>query len=170
MQYTGIVASSEGEWCALQSRPNEGARFKTKISRIGIPHFIPSIEIKRTYYTAHGKRERVWHRPMYGSYIFFPTDAVSDALKTTNVARVRYDNWPGRMRRELIAIEEEMSRLQAFDSDMRPGRLVRVNYGPLEGTTGTLKEIRRERAYLFVTLLGAPREMEMDVADLELAS
>lgn len=170
MQNQGIVASSSGEWCALQARPNEGTRFKAKVARIGLPHFIPAIEIKKTYYTAHGKRERVWQRPMYGSYIFFPTDAVQDALKTTNVARVRYDSWPGRMRRELIAIEEEMGRLQAFDSDMRPGRLVRVNHGSLEGTTGTLKEIRRDRAFLFVSILGAPREMEMDVIDLELAS
>lgn len=171
MQNIGIVAATDCDWAAAQAKPNEGRNLRTKLARQGVPFFIPSEEIRRTYTRSNGKSyPKTISRSLYPGYCFIPVSAIDEAWETTNLSRVRVDSWEGRMRRELIAIEAEMGWRKFFDADMKVGRMIRVAFGPLEGIRGEVSGVRRDRVQFYVTILGRPAEMEMDIGDLELAS
>ncbi|MCA9278752.1 MAG: hypothetical protein H6815_11230 [Phycisphaeraceae bacterium] len=155
-------------WHIVRSRSRQEKLIAEFLENNSIGFYMPMIRVERKY--AH--RMRVTDQPLFNGYVFlFGTrDDTFKLLGTKRASQVLQVPDQVRFARELSHIRQAIDAGQTLElfPGLKPGTLVRVTRGTLEGLTGVvIDESRPGWVHLQVHVLGQSACVEVSPASLE---
>lgn len=154
------------QWLVVHTRPQWERIVCRQLDKwYGIAHFCPFHKVKRRY----TDRTREMETPLFKNYVFVQVDNYKDRLKVLQldgvVNYVRYLGQPASMQeKEIETLREIVRDYMHFQLTpvVIPGRHLKLKEGVLEGFTGIVQEVSKNKVYLELPQLGFKLEAWMD--------
>ncbi|HEY4309131.1 MAG TPA: transcription termination/antitermination NusG family protein [Pirellulales bacterium] len=162
------AVETERRWWVAYTKVRQEKRLAEDLACREVPFYLPLIERRYMY---RGRRLRS-QEPLFGSYIFLFADQHERAqsLATKRIVHLLPVIDGRRLHNDLVQVQ----RLIAADvpltieSQLRPGRRVRVRHGCFAGIEGIIEaRCRQTRLIVAVTFLQQGVSVELDDAMLE---
>ena len=170
-------------WVAVRTSPNKEKAVRAALKRIGHTVYLPA-EVRRSRARKTGPRRRIIV-PMFPGYLFIEAPSVyleslflHSIRETKNVKRFvtaadgapcEIADWKIDRLRATIKDHHRLDAERKANTRIRKGIKAKVRSGALAGKSGNVTYVRGNKAKLLAWVLGAPREIEIDARELEVA-
>ena len=158
-------------WWVAHTKSRFEKAFAWDLHRKAIPYFLPMVE----RVTVSGGKKRRGLAPLFAGYVFFQGQREQryEALLTDRLCQVIEVPEQARLMGELRSIWTVLEQKATLDLYLFAaiGRRCRIRSGPFEGIEGvvTVREERKARFVLQVSILGQGASLEIDADLLESA-
>jgi len=157
-----------GRWWVAHTKARAEKAFAGELACRNVAYFLPMVERVRIY---GGKKQRVM-LPLFASYVFFcgGDEDRYTAMTTNRLCQTIEVIDQGTLIAELAAIEKALTGQAELDPYpfTTVGQRCRITAGALKGIEGVIiKQAKRARVVLEVSILGQGALMEIDVDLLE---
>ena len=151
-------------WYAIYTRPRHEKKVHAKLTEKDIETFLPMITRKRQW----KDRKKNVEMPLFSSYLFvdFEYKYRFDVLETDGVVKIVNFNgvpavvpdWQIESLKQMLAFPKTLQ----LETYIRPGELVEVTEGPMQGMRGTVVN-RKNSNRLVLTIEGIMQSVSVEV-------
>ena len=156
-------------WYAIYTRPRHEKKVHAKLTEKEIETFLPMITRKRQW----KDRKKNVEMPLFSSYLFvdFEYKYRFDVLETDGVVKIVNFNgvpavvpdWQIESLKQMLAFPKTLQ----LETYIRPGELVEVTEGPMQGMRGTVVN-RKNSNRLVLTIEGIMQSVSVEVDEFSL--